>query len=149
MMKRAALAAAALLFAAGPANAEPEGPQLRQSDFLAAMSARDLERVVEHFAEDAVVQVANMPPIRGRDAIRQLYGNVFRFLSAAEYSPEFIRVSGGADMAYSAGGVTTVFDGQQGPVVYPGKYLLVWEKREGDWLIVVYSVSNNQGDAGR
>jgi len=55
-MKNAVLAAAALLLAAGPALAEPEGPQLRQDDL----------------------------------------------------------------MAYSAGAVTTVFDGQQGPVECQG-----------------------------
>lgn len=123
--------------------------QQRQSDFLTAMSAQDVEQTTAHFAEDAVAHIANMPPIQGRSAIQQLYENVFRFLSTSEYSPELIRVSSSADMGYTEGRVTTVFEGEQGPVEYPGKYLLVWEKRDDAWSIVVYSISNNQPDVNQ
>jgi hypothetical protein len=72
--------------------------------------------------------------------------NIFRFLRASTYTPEVLRMSGSGDMGYSAGGVTTAFDGEQGLVEYPGKYLLVWEQRDGAWLIVAYGISNNQSD---
>jgi ketosteroid isomerase-like protein len=42
---------------------------------VAALSTRDLEQLLAHFDDDALVHIANMPPIRGRDAITQLYGN--------------------------------------------------------------------------
>jgi ketosteroid isomerase-like protein len=57
-----------------------------------------------------------------------------------------LRLSGSGDMAYSAGTVPTAFDGEQGLVEYPGKYLLIWERRDGAWSIVAYSISNNQAD---
>lgn len=118
----------------------------RQSDFLEALTAKDPDQVAAHCAEDAVIHIANLPPIHGREAIRQLYRNIFRFLRASTYTPEVLRMSSSGDVAYSAGGVTTAFDGEQGLVEYPGKYLLVWEQREGAWLIVAYSISNNQSD---
>ncbi|HUG99107.1 MAG TPA: nuclear transport factor 2 family protein [Gammaproteobacteria bacterium] len=131
-----------------PAPAAPDAARLeqRQSDFLEALTAKDPDQVAAHFAEDAVIHIANLPPIQGREAIRQLYRNIFRFLRASSYTPEVLRLAGSGDMAYSAGGVTTAFDGEQGLAEYPGKYLLIWERRDGDWSIVAYSISNNQAD---
>lgn len=131
-----------------PAPSEPEsaGLQQRQSDFLEALTAKDPDQVATHFAEDAVIHIANLPPIHGREAIRQLYRNIFRFLRASTYTPEVLRLAGSGDMAYSAGAVTTAFDGEQGLVEYPGKYLLIWERRDGVWSVVAYSISNNQSD---
>jgi uncharacterized protein (DUF885 family)/ketosteroid isomerase-like protein len=119
----------------------------RQQDFLQALAGKDLDKVTALFAEDAVVHIANMPPVEGREAIHRLYGNVFRFLSSADYLPETIRVAEGADMAYSTGRVTTVFAGEQGPVEYPGKFLLVWERRDDAWQVAAYTISNNRGEA--
>lgn len=145
-----AVGATAITLATGCAHwttalAGPEGPTLqeRQAAFLESLVAKDLERVVALFAEDAVVHVADMPPIRGRDAIRRLYGNVFRFLESSEYVPEMLRVSQGVDLAYGTGIVTTVFTEEEGVVEYRGKYLVVWQKRDGVWLAVAYGVSNN------
>jgi ketosteroid isomerase-like protein len=115
----------------------------RQDAFLDALSTRDLEQVLGHFDDDALVHIANMPPIGGRDAIAQFYGNVFRFLRSAGYRPDFIRVSDCGQFAYSAGSVTTVFDGREGPVEYAGKFLLVWVKRDHEWFATAYSISNN------
>lgn len=131
-----------------PAPAAPDPAELeqRQGDFLEALIAKDPDQVAAHFAEDAVIHIAKLPPIRGREAIRQLYRNIFRHLRASTYTPEVLRLAGGGDMAYSAGGVTTAFDGEQGLVEYPGKYLLIWERRDRDWSIVAYSISNNQAD---
>jgi uncharacterized protein (TIGR02246 family) len=144
--------AVTLMLATGCAPASPsieaerEQLELRQASFLTALAAKDAEATAAHFAEDAVVHVANMPPMRGRDAIRQFYGNVFRFLSASEPTPEVTRVSSGADMAYSVGRVVNAFEGEQGRVEYEGKFLLVWEKHDDRWLIAVYSISSNQAE---
>jgi ketosteroid isomerase-like protein len=123
--------------------------QAREASFLAALAAKDVERTVGHFAEDAVLHVANMPPVRGRSAIRQFYGNVFRFLDSSAPVSEMIRASSVGDMGYSMGRVTNTFTGQDGPVEYAGKYLLVWERRGEEWLIATYSISNDQAEARR
>lgn len=128
------------------ADEDGEALQQRERDFLAAMQAKDLERTAAYFAESAVLHVANMAPVEGRAAIRQFYGNVFRFLNSSASTPEALRVASGGDMAYSVGRVTNIFQGPQGPVQYAGKYLLVWEKRENVWSIVAYSVSNNRAE---
>jgi uncharacterized protein (TIGR02246 family) len=121
----------------------------RERAFLAALSARDLEQVAAHFSQDAVVHVAGFAPLRGRSAIRQFYANVFRSLSESEATPESTRVSQSGDMAWGLGRVTNVFEGPDGRSEFAGKYLLVWEHRDGEWSIAAYSVSSNQPDPGR
>jgi ketosteroid isomerase-like protein len=128
---------------------EHELLQQRQNDFLSALSSKDLERTLDHYADDAVVHIANMPPIHGSDAIRQLYENVFRFLSESEYTPDPLRISESADLAYGTGSVTNVFEGAEGLIEYPGKYLIIWGKRDDVWKVVVYSVSNNRSETSR
>lgn len=116
----------------------------RENEFLAALAARDADGTAELFAENGVLHVANMPPVEGRDAIRGFYGNVFGFLTASEAHPRSSRLSDAADMAYSIGTTSNEFAGPDGPVAYAGKYLLVWERLEGEWMIVVYSISSDQ-----
>jgi ketosteroid isomerase-like protein len=125
---------------------EHEVLQQRERAFLSALGERDLDQTTAYFAEDAVLHVANMPPLQGRPAIARFYGNLFRFLVASESTPERLHVSTGADLAYSVGRVSNAFEGGQGRAEYSGKYLLVWQKREGEWAIVVYSISNNRAD---
>jgi uncharacterized protein (TIGR02246 family) len=132
-----------------PAAGERTALEARQAAFLAALAARDPERTAAHFADDAVLHVAGMPPIRGRTAIHQFYGNVFRFMRSSAAAPELLRMSQAADMAFGTGRVTNVFDGAEGPVEHAGQFLLVWEKRGGEWAIVVYGISSDRADANR
>jgi ketosteroid isomerase-like protein len=128
-------------------DAEQDRVEQRQTAFLAALAARDADGVAVHFAPDAVLHVANMPAIHGREAIGTFYGNVFRFMAASQATPETPRVAANGDMAWSAGRVVNAFQSPQGTTEFTGKYLLVWERREAEWQIVVYAVSND-ADAG-
>jgi ketosteroid isomerase-like protein len=123
--------------------------QERERGFLAAMGARQVESVLPYFAEEAVLHVANMPPVEGRAAIGRFYGNVFRFLQSSTTTPERLQVSRSGDLAYSAGRVNNTFAGGEGSVEYGGKYLLIWEKRAEEWAVVFYSVSNDQPERPR
>jgi ketosteroid isomerase-like protein len=144
-----ALAAACAQRPAIVPELERDRLQQREHAFLAAMAARDPDAVATHFAADAMLHIANMPLVRGRDAIREFYGNVFRFMAASAATPELIRLADSGDLAYTAGSVANTFQSEQGPVAYAGKYLLVWERRAGDWMIALYSISSNQPEPRR
>lgn len=111
--------------------------------FVEAMAAGNADEVASLFAEDAAVHVANRPPIEGRSAIRDFYGNLFGFLSSSSMTPLRTRHSDGGDMAYSTGSTSNEFSGPDGPVGYTGKYMLIWELRDGSWFIVAYAVSGD------
>jgi ketosteroid isomerase-like protein len=136
--------------AGGPARATQQaqsGLQARQSAFLQALSSKDAQQVAGYFAEDAVLQIPNLPPFNGRQAIAGFYGNVFRFLSSSTSTPQRLEVAGNAELAYGSGAVTNVFEGPQGRQEFSGKYLLVWRKQQGDWQVVAYSLSNDRAEA--
>jgi uncharacterized protein (TIGR02246 family) len=156
-LRRVVPAALAVLMAAScthrmpvPHDGAAAEQQLRErhAAFLDALGARDAARVGEFFADDAVLHVANMPPVQGRTAIEAFYGNVFRFMTTSQPTTQTVRVAASADLAYTAGTVTNAFRGEQGPVEYAGKYLLVWERRAGDWLVAVYSLSSDSSSTG-
>lgn len=132
-----------------PLDVERERLSQRQSEFLTALAAKDADIVAAFFSDDALLHIANMPPIEGRGAIRQFYGNLFGFLSSSNALPEMIQISDGGDMAYGTGRATNEFRGPHGPTEYTGKYLLIWRKLASDWMIVLYAVSNNQAEATR
>jgi ketosteroid isomerase-like protein len=155
MSTRFLVAAIAVLLAGGctpyvvnTGGAEPQELEERQASFFAALAARDVAATAAHFSDDAVLQVAGMPAVRGRDAIRGFYGSVFRFLSESTARPEALRVSAGGDVGYGLGSVVNVFAGEEGPLEFGGKYLLVWERRQGSWVITAYSVSSDQPERG-
>jgi ketosteroid isomerase-like protein len=156
IFRTSVLVAAALILSAACAHrpaqrAGGEYPRLdaRQNSFLEALSARDLERTTGYFAADASVHVANMPTLRGRDAIGGFYGNVFRFLRESSSVPEMIEMSASEDLAYSTGAVANAFDSPDGRVEFTGKYILVWKRVAGEWLIAHYGISNDQPASDR
>ncbi|CAN5728203.1 hypothetical protein BH23GEM11_BH23GEM11_04530 [soil metagenome] len=135
----------------GRLGAEQEGQaelEARERAFLAALSARDAEAAAAHFTDEGMLHIANMPTIEGRPAIRQFYGNVFRSMQASDAEPDRMRLSSGSDMAWTSGRVSNAFDSDEGPVAYSGRYLLVWERRGGEWFIVVYSLIQQPGEGG-
>jgi uncharacterized protein (TIGR02246 family) len=125
-------------------HAGPDRLEARQAEYFAAMADRDADRVAGLFAPDGVVHVANMPPVQGQAAIRQFYRNMFGFLTASTLTPEVTRVAAGGDMAFGTGSTSNEFRGPDGAVTYSGKYVLVWQRLEGDWRIAVYSISGNE-----
>ena len=141
---------AALVLASGCAgNAatglEAQGRALdqRQEAFLAAMTQRNADAVAAYFATDAVLHVANQPAVEGREAIEAFYQRLFEFLERTLSTPQQLRMSSGADMAHASGQVSNWISSPQGTREYRGKFLIVWEKQNGQWLITRYAVSSD------
>jgi uncharacterized protein (TIGR02246 family) len=148
--RRAPALALALALAAPACTAAQYGPitelEPRQAGFLEALGDRDADRLATFFSEDGVLHVANMPPVHGRHAIHRFYQNVFRFLQETRATLEATRMAAAGDMAFTTGRVVNVFAGQDGPTEFTGKLLLVWERREGLWLVAAYALSSDHAD---
>jgi ketosteroid isomerase-like protein len=121
----------------------------RQAELFAAMADRDADRLAELFAHDAVLHVANMPPVEGQRAIREFYGNLFGFLAGSSATPGATYMSASGDMAYGTGSTTNEFRGPDGTVTYTGKYVLVWRREAGDWRVALYAISSDQPATNR
>ena len=122
--------------------------EARQVEFASALEALDAPRLSALFAEDGVVHVAGFEAVEGQEAVFVFYNRVFGFMAGSQVAPGPVRVSGSGDMAYATGATANEFQGQDGPVIYEGKYLVVWRKVDGDWRIGAYSLTGNDGEGG-
>lgn len=100
-----------------------------------AYQAGDADAIVALYADDAVLSAPGMPALRGKKAIREyLVKDVAEGagLSFMVDSPTDVSVS--CDLAWEFGTYTGT--DESGATVDQSKYLTVFEKRDGKWVIV-------------
>jgi ketosteroid isomerase-like protein len=143
-----------MLQACGPS--EPPGPTLdeiqaevraRSEAVVAAEEAFDWETAVTFFAPDVIVQPANAPQYQGREAHLEVYRTFPAMLEFDGRTTAIVPAASG-DMAYEYGVNHFVFDTPDGPVPDSGKYLVVWQKLEGEWYITAFSFSGDTPPQG-
>ncbi len=112
---------------------------------MAAEAAQDVDAAIAFWAEDAIVQPAGAPQIRGLEAIAGLYRQLFESGQLKEFSgtTSHLTVSQGGDLAYEYGINRMVLAGPEGDLLDVGKYLLVWKKVDGEWFIVALSFTSD------
>jgi ketosteroid isomerase-like protein len=102
-----------------------------------AHAAGDADAVAALYAEDASVAAPGLPPARGRAAIREMIAADIASSKAAGLSfkggssPEF-GLSG--DLGWESNTLTVV--DASGATVDTGKYLTVYGRRNGKWMIL-------------
>jgi uncharacterized protein (TIGR02246 family) len=105
--------------------------------WFAAHKAGDADGLVALYADDAVLSIPGVPPVRGRAAIREALAKDIADMAAAGLtnnagaSPEF-GVSGDLGWEWSTFTVTD----KSGATVDAGKYVTVYGRRDGKWLII-------------
>ena len=104
-----------------------------------AAEAKDLERYVSFYADDASLFWPGAPMVTGRAAIREF---MRAFLSMPAFSLSFetakVDVSRAGDLAYSYGtNKVTLVDPRGNRMKDRGKYLTVYRKQpDGTWKVV-------------
>jgi uncharacterized protein (TIGR02246 family) len=140
-MRKICLFAAVLLLAAS-ALAQHSADEKAIRDLGTAWAKASVEHNVDGavapYADDASVFPDNAPMVTGREAIRGLWQGM---LSDPKVKIDFtstkIVVSKAGDMAYDTGTTeVTAPDAQGNPAVTKGKYVVVWQKRNGQWKAV-------------
>jgi len=102
-------------------------------------AARDLERLVAHYAPDATMAVADVPPFGGRWIRNALEGAVGDRAFAMTFAHDRIEVARSGDLGYSRGHYQlTHTDRQTGqPRTEYGTYLTVWQRQaDGRWKVL-------------
>lgn len=86
----------------------------------------------KYAAENAVIKREGDTLIRGREAIKNYYSNPSYKAAVAEWSPDFIDVSGDGSMAYTYGKYKWRFTDKDGKVnTYEGVFHTVWKRQAG------------------
>jgi len=125
--------------------AETEAVRARSEAIAAAEAAQDTEAALAFWAPDAVAQPAGAPQVQGHDALRALYEQFFGSGQLKEFSgtTSHVVVSQGGDLAYEYGVNRMVFAGPDGDLLDVGKYLVVWQKTNGEWYVVALSFTSD------
>jgi uncharacterized protein (TIGR02246 family) len=126
--------------------ADQAGIRSADSAFMAAANAGDADQIAGVYAEDGAVLAPNLPPQKGRDAVRAFWGG---FLDAYTVRFEIASdtVEGRGDLAYNQGHYrfTAVPKAKGVPgIADEVKFLEILKKqRDGSWKYVVDMYSSN------
>jgi ketosteroid isomerase-like protein len=104
--------------------------------WIDAYNVGDVDKIVAFYAEDTVLMPANAPALKGRAAVRAFLvadmASARKAGLAYKDGPGDVGVAG--DLAWHAG-ASLVVDAQ-GATVATGKYIEVWRRMDGRWLMV-------------
>jgi len=112
-----------------------------EAAWVADWKARDLEKIVGNYTDNAIVMEPGMPAMKGKDAIR---AGMKQALDDRNFALTFtatnVEVSKGSDLAFSHGTFTaTLSDAKtRKPVTETGKYVTVYRKTaDGSWKAIL------------
>lgn len=109
------------------------------SEWSKAAGAKDVDKTVSYYADDAIVMPPNSPQATGKEPIRAIWKGM---LGAPGFSGGWkstkVDVARSGDLAYVSGSYElTENDASGKPVSDKGKYLEVWKKQaNGSWKCV-------------
>ena len=105
-----------------------------------AIAAKDVERTLAFWADDAVVLPPGQPSVVGKDALRGFVTESFKIPGfGLRWETGTITVAPHGDVAYAMARNTTTLNGPDGkPMELRGKAVTVWRKSaDGQWKCVV------------
>ena len=104
---------------------------------------QDLKGLMSHYTSDGTLMFPGMDTIQGKDAIEQQLGKFYE-MGATEMVLETKEVGslGASDeMAYERGYNRIISN--EGELLINGKYVTLWKKLEGQWLIYCKIFTSN------
>ena len=109
------------------------------------LQSKNLDAVMENYADDAAFLVPNQPIIVGKQAIREWFeARIATPGYTATISPTKIAVSTAGDMAYELCTFAASAQAADGRTVKSiGKHLVTWEKRDGRWRVTAEAISTD------
>jgi uncharacterized protein (TIGR02246 family) len=148
------LVAAALLSLGGcsstpPVNLAAEEKAIRavEADFAKAVAAKDLDKSVSFYAEDAALLNENEATAVGKSAIRAFWTSTLAMPNLAlTWAVDKVQVAAGGDLAYDYGNYKMSYTGPSGKKVSDvGKYATIWKKQaDGNWKAVLDTSNTDQ-----
>lgn len=116
-----------------------------QQQWVDAVAAGDVDTIVGLYAEDAWFLPAGSEALQGREEIRGWWQETLADppWRSLEFGPTEIGFAEGGDFAYDVGSSRTTVAGEDGETVREGKYLVVWERVDGEWKVVADAFNGN------
>jgi ketosteroid isomerase-like protein len=123
-------------------NTKAEGDKLMQlsKDWSDLVKNGDIETIMEGWADDAVMMVPGLPPLKGKSAIRKYVEEGMKIPGfSIRWEPLEVSVSKSGDMAYLIERNEMIFSDSLGnPMISYNKVVTVWRKQEDEsWKNVI------------
>ena len=105
------------------------------SDGPNVAGAKDVDKTVSYYSEDAVVMPPNGPSATTKEAIRALWKDLLTDLRSISWKTKKVEVAQSGDLAFSSGTYEVTLNDPTGKSVNDrGKYVVVWKKQaDGSW----------------
>ncbi len=104
-----------------------------------AAGAKDLEKTVSYYTDDALVMPSNSPVLQGKDAARAMWKGMFAIPGfGGGWKATKVEVASSGDLGWVTGSYEiTETDASGKPMTDKGKYLAVFKKQaDGSWKCV-------------
>jgi len=103
------------------------------AEWSTASQAKDLDKAVSYYADDAVFLVDKGALVKGKDSIRLAWKDLIGPTAPTlTFATTFVEVARSGDIAYEYGTYElTTTDKKGKPSVEKGKYATVWKKQPG------------------
>lgn len=109
--------------------------QAIETAFAAAHTAGDVDAIMSFYAEDAISMGNDQPAISDAETMRKdVEASVAKNAENSVTTFDVVDVFGSGNQVTETG-ITTVKDGD-GKVISTGKYMAVWEKRNGEYICI-------------
>jgi uncharacterized protein (TIGR02246 family) len=127
--------------AADTKSADEQAVRDADAEWSKVAGAKDLEKTVSYYADDAVVLPPNQPMVTLKDGIRNLWKGFLDSLTEISWKTTRVETSKPGNMAYLIGTYAmTMKDGTKDT----GKYCEVWKKQaDGKWKVVADMFSSD------
>ncbi|MGQ2993774.1 YybH family protein [Variovorax sp.] len=120
----------------------------RYQHWMQSIRERDLEAILDIYADDATYMPPGKPAFSGKQALREVWaGYLQREDFVASYVPT-LHLCDAGDMAYDIGRYRIAMKKEGLSVSFEGKYVVVWKRIDGRWKAVV-DMDNDNGPAVR
>jgi uncharacterized protein (TIGR02246 family) len=110
-----------------------------------AAGAKDVDKTISYYSDDAVVMPPNIATLTGKEAIRTLWKSMLTPEFSGGWKATKVEVARSGDLAYVSG--TYEFnekDDSGKPITDKGKFLEVWKKQaDGNWKCVADMFSSD------
>lgn len=109
------------------------------AEWSKAAQARDLDKSVSYYAEDAADFIDKGALVKGKNSIRLAWKDILAPTAPTlSFTTSYVEVARSGDLAYEYGTYDLVTEVKKGkPKDEKGKYVTVWKKQpDGSWKVV-------------
>ena len=134
------LALGSTAFAAGSKGGDEQAVRDADAQWSKAAAAKDLDKTVSFYADDAMVLPPNQPMVTSKSGIRNLWKGFLDSLTDISWKTTRVEMAKSGDMAFLTG--TYEMTMKEGTKDH-GKYCEVWEKKGSTWKVGIDMFSSD------